>query len=157
MHYIPLQERSSQRDGADELCLLTWLGGDENGIDEKTVVDFKCIYCCHEVRALLWQKVGMFTLMQGLQQEAHHLKVSTVQELKAKRWNTSTASGRWELESIKAIPTARNPLNRGMKGTRWRKESICLLAGRYSQLSKNAGKLLIASLCSLWFTLPYTF
>lgn len=58
MHYIPLQDRSSQRDRADELCLLTWLGGDENGIDKKAVVDFKRIYCHHEVRALLWQKVG---------------------------------------------------------------------------------------------------
>lgn len=59
MHYIPLQERSSQRDRADELRLLTWLGGDENGIDEKAVVGFKCIYCHHEARARLWQKVGI--------------------------------------------------------------------------------------------------
>lgn len=59
MHYIPLQERSSQRDRADELHLLTWLGGDENGIDKKAVVDFKGIYCRHEVRALLWQEVGI--------------------------------------------------------------------------------------------------
>lgn len=152
-----LMERSSQRDRADELCLLTWLGGEENGIDEKAVEDFKCIYCCHEVRALLWQKVGIFTLMRGLQQEAHHLKVSTVQELKAKQWNTSSASGRWELESIRASPTARNQLNRGMKGTCWRNQSICLLTGQYSQLSKNAGKLLIASLCSLLMHLAINF
>lgn len=59
MHYIPLQERSSQRDRADELRLLTGLGSDEKDIDEKAVVDFKRIYRRHEVRALLWQKVGI--------------------------------------------------------------------------------------------------
>lgn len=58
MHYISLQERSSQRDKADELSLLTWLGGDESGIDRKAAVDFKHTSWSRELRALLWQKVG---------------------------------------------------------------------------------------------------
>lgn len=156
MHYIPLQERSSRRDRADELCLLTWLGGDENGIDEKAVADFKRIYCRHEVRALLWRKLELLdALVQGLQRKAHHLKVSTAQELKAKQWNPSTTSSRWELGSIKA--TARSLLDHRTKGTCWRNDSICLLMGQYSQLSQNVGKSLIASVCSLLIHLAISF
>lgn len=99
----------------------------------------------------------LYTLMLGLQRGTHRLKVSTVWELKAKHWNASTASGSWELESIKASPAARYLLNQGMEGTCWRNESTCLLTGWYSQLSKNVGKSLIASLCSLLIHLAVNF
>lgn len=87
MHYISLQERSSQRDKADELSLLTWLGSDESGIDKKAAVDFKHTSWSCELRALLWKKWDLlYTGTRSLQREPHRQKLSTGQELKATKY-----------------------------------------------------------------------
>ena len=157
MHYIPLQERSSQRDRADELRLLTWLGGDENGIDEKAVVDFKRIYCRHEVRALLWQKVGTTSHVMPACLSSERLIIWRWAQCRSWKQRSEThplppVGGSWR--ASKPAPLQGTCWIKGWKGPAGRTSPpACWQGGIHSSL-KTRGNRLSLHYAPCWFSLP---